>query len=214
PRFSLNYLSLASALLEKMNSAEALKVVQDGLKVRPDSAMLVWALGNVLYAQGNLSESEKAYRKALNATPRWRLAYNGLALVLFRQGRQDEALRQLDEALASYEGNPESLMLRARRVDVYLQQRTFLLSQGNNDAARVAFEKAVALRPWPPEILTDWVTSEATRTRSPLGENERRAFEPLLDDQQKNVRAVPGSIQFRIGLSLTLFLLGRTEESL
>jgi tetratricopeptide (TPR) repeat protein len=64
----------------------------------PDSAPLLLLAGHVYMTLGNNGDAERCLRKALDVEPSNLEAYGSLALVLYKQGRIDEALKEYQEA--------------------------------------------------------------------------------------------------------------------
>lgn len=75
----------------------------------PDEPMPWFGLGNVAYAAGAPGEAEKHYRRALAVDPAYAMARNNLAWVLADFGRVDEAIQELDAALAAPDLAPAML---------------------------------------------------------------------------------------------------------
>jgi hypothetical protein len=67
----------------------------------PGSALAWLGLANHLLAAGRNKDAEAAYRQSIAADPALWAARNNLAFALHRQGRDDEALAELQEALAT-----------------------------------------------------------------------------------------------------------------
>lgn len=66
----------------------------------PRSKLALLGLGNASYAQGNLTEAERAYRLLLGQDPSHAIALNNLAQTLADRGCVDEAAATIDRALA------------------------------------------------------------------------------------------------------------------
>jgi tetratricopeptide (TPR) repeat protein len=66
----------------------------------PGSATAMLGLGNTHYAKGELLEAEAAYRQLILLYPEHAVAHNNLAQVLADRGCYDEALVEIDAAIA------------------------------------------------------------------------------------------------------------------
>ena len=75
--------------------AEALSAAQKGLAVAPTSYALHLRLGAVNLSAGHYDEAEKVFRQLVNAGDPLPLSYVGLAQVLLRTGRAEEAAGEL-----------------------------------------------------------------------------------------------------------------------
>ncbi|MGA8261835.1 MAG: PA2778 family cysteine peptidase [Arenicellales bacterium] len=66
----------------------------------PENALVQFAIGNALYGEGRKKSAAGAFRKALSLNPSLVAARNNLAYLLFEEGCRDEALSEVDKALA------------------------------------------------------------------------------------------------------------------
>lgn len=80
----------AVSLEENGDRAAAIGIYRELLQ-RDDSPLIWTDLANALTADGNFSEAEKAYRRAIELAPESRDALNNFAWLLFQQKRLDEA---------------------------------------------------------------------------------------------------------------------------
>lgn len=82
----------------------------------PDNGTIWVGLGNSRYAQKNLIGAEQAFRSAIEADPALAAAYNNLAHVLMEQGRNEEALQAIQQAL--HLGGPQIEIFRKTLADI------------------------------------------------------------------------------------------------
>ncbi len=131
------WLNLTLELMSLGRPAEALSAAQKGLAVAPTSYALHLRLGAVNLSAGHYDEAEKVFRQLVNAGDPLPLSYVGLAQVLLRTGRAEEAAGEL---LAAQQKIGNSFLLsyfRALALD----------REGKPGEALAAYQKAVAQNP-------------------------------------------------------------------
>jgi hypothetical protein len=90
----------AAAGLERTGRQEAAASAYDLIAQRwPDSLPALIGFGNARYASGDLPEAERAFRQATERHPDAASAWNNLAYVLGRNGRQKEAIAAARRAI-------------------------------------------------------------------------------------------------------------------
>lgn len=129
------YSAYASLLVSQNRADEAIAQYQKAVEKRP-SAQTYTLLGILEDARGNMAESEKHYRKALEITPDAPIAANNLAwLIAENQGNLDEALQLANSAVA-----------KNQTVAGFYDTLGFVyLKKGLYSPAVQQFKKAVAL---------------------------------------------------------------------
>jgi tetratricopeptide (TPR) repeat protein len=118
---SMAELSLGQLAEKHMNFAAALDYFHRALKSAPDLGAVHYALGHVQDAQGRWTEAEAEYRQAVRLNPAQTMARNNLGQLLARQGRSEEAIRELTAALV----DPESYIACYNLGSVYLSQNRY-----------------------------------------------------------------------------------------
>lgn len=121
------------------------------------------ALADLLLEQGDLAGAEAGYRAVLGTSPGYIDATLGLARVLVKQKRYDDALA-LVSRLDSGGQNAASSGVRA---EAYLRMGGISEDAGNDTAALDYYRKAQSLRPGDP-----WVTLSLSRLLRKQGETE------------------------------------------
>ena len=116
-------------------SRAALAAAGDEEAVGSGLAWYDYQLGDTLIATGDRAGAAKAYADALAADPRSHLAHWGLSRVAAADGRLDDAIAQLDQAIAIVP-LPEFL---ARRADLYRMRAA------TGDATREANDRKTVL---------------------------------------------------------------------
>jgi Flp pilus assembly protein TadD/ADP-heptose:LPS heptosyltransferase len=173
----LNHLGAVLQRLERYD--EALKAFDKAVQFAPDSAELWRNLGNVLVQLGRDNDALLSYQHALDLDPRDFNAASKIAALLHRQERWPEALVVLNTCHALQPNHAPTLNLRAiahrglRDFEAYLADSLrahaldpadaescnnigdALQSLGREEEAVMWFDKALALLPENPTILTN-----------------------------------------------------------
>ncbi len=79
---------------------ESLPAYRNGVRRWPQNYVLQMGLGNSSYAAGQFSRAEQAFRAATRIQPDRPEGWNNLAYALLRQGKKDQAISAVDQALA------------------------------------------------------------------------------------------------------------------
>lgn len=79
----------------------SVSIVQLGAAAPTPQAKAAFERGEKALAAGQPADAEAAYREAVNASPSYAPALNGLGSALFKQGKRDEAIAQFRAAIAS-----------------------------------------------------------------------------------------------------------------
>jgi tetratricopeptide (TPR) repeat protein len=93
-----HWLNLTRELMELSRYSEAISAVQDGLAANPKSYALHLRLGAADLAAGRYPEAETVFRNLVEAGDPLPTSYIGLAQVLLRMGRAEEAASELSAA--------------------------------------------------------------------------------------------------------------------
>jgi serine/threonine-protein kinase len=141
------YANLTAVLMRQNRADEALRVLQQGLQVRP-SAKLYGNLGNILFLRGDYTGAADAFENAVSPTrgaPGSYLNWANLAdTLLWIPGRGEEARQAYDKArrlLATrLEQSPNDVVL-VSRMGLYAAR------SGHKDEARTLMMRALTLAP-------------------------------------------------------------------
>jgi tetratricopeptide (TPR) repeat protein len=93
-----HWLNLTRELMELIRYSEAISAVQNGLAANPKSYALQLRLGAAHLAAGHYAEAECVFRDLVTAGDPLPTGYIGLAQVLLRTGRAEEAATELAHA--------------------------------------------------------------------------------------------------------------------
>jgi len=131
------WLNLTRELMELSRYAEAISAVQEALVANPKSYALHLRLGAAHLAAGHYAEAEKVFRGLVSAGDPLPMGYVGLAQVLLRTGRAEEAAAEL--AIAQQKLGPNFLIS-------YFRGLAFERA-GKPEQAITAFRDALKLDP-------------------------------------------------------------------
>lgn len=135
PDFTLPYLSLGSLYYRQHKLDDARRQFEAVLLRKPDNALALSWLGQLLLELGDLAGAEQRLTAALRADESYLPTYCRLGLVNGRQNKPDQALEWFRQAETR---NPRELL-------VYTSRGQFYEEQGNLAAAAAEYRKALAL---------------------------------------------------------------------
>lgn len=193
PEFAAGWAELAQAYVwklflfapnEKDLQEKAFVAVEKALALDPELPEAYLARGRLLWTPANHFPHDKAiqeYHRALDLNPSLDEARNQLALVLSHVGLLDEALVELNKALAS---NPGNNLARFRVGEV-------LLFQSKHE------QSLAALRNVPPDVNPSLVGHQIVLALFHLGRKEEAAatLEKFLKDYPEDNRGLFTSLQ-------------------
>jgi len=168
PNYSVAYNGLGMTLNSELRYAEAELAFKDAVRVNPNYAEAHFNLGFTLFYLQRYGEAEEHFRQAIKyePSPVPPDPYNGLGMVLNKQGRYEEAVAAFRDALAhnkdfaqahnglgvalSHQTNVAAAMAEFReaiRLGPYLAEAYYnlgvaLLSQRQDESAEDDFRKA------------------------------------------------------------------------
>ena len=166
-----HWLNLTRELMELNRPPDAIKAVQSGLAANPKSYALHLRLGAAYLAAGRYAEAESVFRDLVAAGDPLPTGYIGLAQVLMRTGRAEEAAAELGDAekklgsqfLISYfrglaldrAGKPSEALLAFRKAvqlnstsaEAHLNLGKVELAQGQVNEGIAELQQALGLNP-------------------------------------------------------------------
>jgi tetratricopeptide (TPR) repeat protein len=181
PREEEHWLNLTRELMELSRYAEAITEVQNALAANPKSYALHLRLGAAQLSAGHYSEAESAFRQLVAAGDPLPTSYIGLAQVLLRTGRAEEAAAELTDATIKLGPNFLLGYFRGLALD----------RSGKTSEAMAAFQEAVRL------------DSSNAEARLNLGKTELASgrVNEAIGELQEALHLSPGNIQARRLLS-------------
>jgi tetratricopeptide (TPR) repeat protein len=202
-----HWLNLTRELMELNRHPDAIAVVQDALAANPKSYALHLRMGAAQLAAGHYAEAERVFRDLVSAGDPLPTGYVGLAQVLMRTGRADEAATELAIAqqklgpnfLISYfrglaferMGKPEeainafqdALRLNPNNAEAHLSLGKTEMSAGRLDAAISELQEALRLSP-----NNDQARRLLSKAYTRAGDKKQAAaFAATSDDTPENV---------------------------
>jgi tetratricopeptide (TPR) repeat protein len=136
-----HWLNLTRELMELSRYREAISAVQEGLRASPESYALHLRLGAADLSAGRYQEAETVFRNLVEAGDPLPTSYIGLAQVLLRMGRAEEAASELSAAQRKLGAIFLISYFRGLSLD----------RAGKRDEAVPAFQEAIRLNPNSPE---------------------------------------------------------------
>jgi tetratricopeptide (TPR) repeat protein len=138
PRLRWPFFGLGGLLFRQGRWEEAERCYRRVLELDPEALGALVELGRIKEAQGLVDEGREFYNEALSLNPRFFRGYDALALSLSSQGRDQEALAVLEEAMA-VQGSENAL-----RQEILGRLR---YNESQFAGAEAALAKALALKP-------------------------------------------------------------------
>lgn len=132
----LNYLGYSMVEMG-INLDEALGMIEEAAKARPDNGAIIDSLGWVLYKLGRYEEAVATMERAVVLEPVDPVVTDHLGDVYWMVGREDEARFQWHRAL-SFDPEPEEATRIRRKLEVGLTQ---VLAEEGEDPADMAYDR-------------------------------------------------------------------------
>jgi Flp pilus assembly protein TadD len=176
-----HWLNLTRELMELSRYSEAITAVQNGLAANPKSYALHLRLGAAQLSAGHYAEAESVFRDLVAAGDPLPTGYIGLAQVLLRTGRAEEAASELADAGQNLGPNFLISYFRGLALD----------RAGKNLEALMAFQEAVRL-----DTSNAEVHLNLGKTELALGR-----VSDAIAELQEALRLSPGNVQTKRLLS-------------
>jgi tetratricopeptide (TPR) repeat protein len=188
-----HWLNLTRELMELSRFAEAISAVQDGLRATPKSYALHLRLGAADLAAGHYQEAETVFRDLVVAGDPLPTSYIGLAQVLLRMGRAEEAASELSAA----EQKLGAMFLLSYFRGLALDRA------GKRGEAIPAFQEAIRLNPGSAEAHLEMGKTELSVGR----------VKDAITELEEALHLSPGNVQARRLLSQAYRRAGDAERA-
>lgn len=148
-RFS-QYMTNAKALLNENKLPEAEAAIEQAIALQPGDPDTLAVRGNIKTAENNFPEAERLYREALKIEGYNSFATRGLANLLVRMGRSEEALSFIERVLNDYPN--EWRKSPYSQASLLREAGNLYLAAHRPSYAVKAFEQAVSVDPKNPWV--------------------------------------------------------------
>lgn len=116
---------------------QAKKAYQNSIRLDPELFEAKYNLAEVLRESGNLGKAMDIYKELLVTRKYPHIVHLGIASALFSDGRYEEALLSIENAIGENTQNAKAYILKGR----------ILCAIGQTDAGLEAYDKAIAIQP-------------------------------------------------------------------
>ena len=172
-----NYLDFASLCIDHQDYPAALKVLEVGLQVHPDSDRLFFERAILYAVQDNFKHAEEDFKKASALSPDKDSSYKGLSVLYLESGNAAKAEATLEQRLKVKPNDPELLYLLGEALLRSGAQR----GDDSYRKAESALERSVKLDPNAclPHVALGKMYLEQDRVADAILELEKaRAIDP------------------------------------
>lgn len=241
------FCQLAQAYLEERRRAEALDALEVALKRTPDCPHALSVQGEQFLRDDNLKDALAAFQQVIRLAPDFTLAYQKAGYILLATNRVDEALQTLQKGLQTSQADPGIHALlgeahgrrahdaKARQLaefhyrlalpnnpdsgKIHAALGQLYLANGQLDAAREEFQRAVALQPYLNEALYGLVQiarRERKQAEAALLQKryeEGQAFVRRLGDLTARAQAAPQALDLRLELARIYLKAGLLKDA-
>ena len=136
PACWLARVNLGNAHLDSGETGEAIRQLQEAIRIKPDYADAHIDLGVALLNQSQAGGAMSEFQEAIRLEPDYAEAHLNLGIALLNQGRTGEAIGQYQEAIR----------LKVDYAEAHYNLGVALLNQGQTDKAIRQFQEAIHLK--------------------------------------------------------------------
>ncbi len=175
----------------------AIDSYEEALRIKPDFWNTLRKLGNDYLLIGNSAKADSCYAiLAVCSSPRWRSqGMAARAYVPLREGRFDDAIRVLDEGLATVEDDPEG-----RDIVCFGHLKSVAYEEsGNYQMALAEIEKSIAVNTRINPGAQNYNKHLLIRLLTKTG-NTKRA-ETVAEEFSRNLKTAQDSVHFAFGVA-------------
>ena len=165
------YVQTGMVFMQRNQMQDANRVLTRAQQIDPDSPAVNNALALFFSLEGDKSQTEKYFKKALSSNPDFSQARNNYAAFLFQQGRTEDAIEQLQRVTKDYTYD--------RRFTAYENLGLCYLKLGQKDKALMAFNRALNLNPDQPVSLLETAQLEFDRGNNLAAQRYLSRYEKL-----------------------------------
>ncbi len=186
---------------EKGKIAESVYLLHEVIKERKDFGKAYDRLAQIYRSQGLKEEALRIMEQGYRLNPRNYALVSGFGILLVQEGRPDQGIKVLLEALSIYDRDPE----------VYNHLGMAYWMKGMWEESRSAYEQAVALDPHDGLIFNNYATLYLS-----LGSKSRRREDLARAEElfKKSIAMDPGFPAPYNGLGSVYKLTGRLDEAI
>jgi tetratricopeptide (TPR) repeat protein len=185
---------LGVILNQQGQTDEAIKHLQEVIRLKPDYAEAHSNLGIALLNQGQTDAAARQLREAVRLKPDNADAHNNLGILFLNQGQTDEAAGQFQE----------TIRLKPDNAEAHGNLGVVLTKQGHTDEAIREYQEAIRLKP------------DNAATHSNLGfllDQQGRTNEAIAQLQEA-IRLKPDSAEAHYNLGIVLDQQSRADEAI
>ncbi|MFX1446160.1 MAG: tetratricopeptide repeat protein [Promethearchaeota archaeon] len=192
--YTLAYINLGAALIDKGQFNEAIKVLKKAKKINPNIANTHSILGNALKAKGQLDEAIKEYREALQINPNFAEAH-------FNLGAAFTDKEQLSEAIMEFQ---EAIKINPNFAEAHNNLGVLLIDKGQLDEGIMEYKEAININP------------NHARAHNNLGIvlKNKGQLDEAIKEYKEAIRIDPSFFGAHYNLGKVIFLKGQLSEAI
>lgn len=150
PQEAEKFYESALKKLENKKADEAVRELENALKIFPEYFLALEKIGYEYLAAGKFAESETAFSKALQVNPKSFSAKSGLGIAQYKLGKKEEAAKTLEEAVAVNQSSANSFLFLGK---IYRELKEFEKAEANLKKAQKLAKNKLADVHWELALL-------------------------------------------------------------
>jgi len=192
-----SYVSRTSYMMYVVNLPDASDSKSHQVRTVPPAEVEA-TLGDFDLSRGQVEAARSKIEDAMKLDPNLAAPQESMGLLLFRERKREEAQKYFSRAVA----------LDSKNALAYYYDGMLLVSGGAEeedvDEARVALEKAVALKP---DLAPAWDALGSLYVTDP------ETLDKALNASKHAVKAMPGEIRYQFNLAVVLLRMGKYDDA-